>query len=172
MRQQWMDKPVEIFQNRPGCYHIRLGEKAYEIDVVDLGSGRYSILWGNESYEVAVTARDLEHFVVHTHTGVYTLSLMHPMLEVLRATQGKELQGSGGIVLAPMPAKVIKVEVGVGAHVEQGTPLMILEAMKMQNEISAPVTGIIEKIGVQEGGGVERGEVLLEIRPDKKKESG
>lgn len=75
--------------------------------------------------------------------------------------------GAGGArgarVKPPMPGKVVSVAVHEGATVEAGAVLVILEAMKMQNEITAPAGGVIKKVHVKAGQNVEAKDVLVEI---------
>jgi biotin carboxyl carrier protein len=68
-------------------------------------------------------------------------------------------------VKAPMPGLVVRLEVAVGQEVKPGQGLLVLEAMKMENEIRCLVEGVIEKIDVKPGEAVEKDEVLMVIRP-------
>lgn len=69
--------------------------------------------------------------------------------------------GAGSIkVVAPMPGKILGVKTSVGASVKKGEVVMILEAMKMENEIVAPEDGVIASIDTSEGASVEAGDVL------------
>jgi len=72
--------------------------------------------------------------------------------------------GTSGTVRAPMPGRVVKVLVGPGDTVSKGTGVVVVEAMKMENELSAPVPGVIERVFVAAGDAVERGAPLVEIR--------
>lgn len=65
------------------------------------------------------------------------------------------------VVEAPMPGKILKISVAVGASVTSGDVLLILEAMKMENEISAPVSGTVREIRAREGDSVNTGDVLV-----------
>lgn len=65
------------------------------------------------------------------------------------------------VVEAPMPGKILKISVAVGASVSSGDVLLILEAMKMENEISAPVSGAVREIRAREGDSVNTGDVLV-----------
>ena len=65
------------------------------------------------------------------------------------------------VVEAPMPGKILKISVAVGASVVSGDVLLILEAMKMENEISAPVSGTVREIRAREGDSVNTGDVLV-----------
>ncbi len=71
----------------------------------------------------------------------------------------------GGAVKAPMPGRVVKALVAEGDSVEAGQPLIIVEAMKMENEVAATGDGVVRRIAVAAGDTVESGEVLVEIEP-------
>ena len=82
----------------------------------------------------------------------------------LLAGEGKS-QGGGGVLKSPMPGLVVKVEVAVGDLVGVGTGLVVLEAMKMENELKATAPGVVTAIRVTAGQAVERGQVLIETGP-------
>jgi glutaconyl-CoA decarboxylase len=65
------------------------------------------------------------------------------------------------VIEAPMPGKILKISVAVGASVVSGDVLLILEAMKMENEISAPAGGTVREIRAREGDSVNTGDVLV-----------
>jgi len=67
-------------------------------------------------------------------------------------------------VLSVIPGTIQKIMVEKGAEVEQGTPLLILEAMKMRNEVVSPVTGRVKRIHVAEGDQVAKAQLLIELR--------
>ena len=80
-----------------------------------------------------------------------------------RSTGGKAKKS--GKVSANIPGKVVTVEVSVGDEVKEGQVVMILEAMKMQNEIQAPVSGTVTEIHCEEGQSIEANVPLLVITP-------
>jgi biotin carboxyl carrier protein len=67
------------------------------------------------------------------------------------------------VIRAQMPGKIIKILVEVGANVEAGQGLMVVEAMKMQNEVKAPKSGLVKKIAVAEDATVAAGETLIVV---------
>jgi glutaconyl-CoA/methylmalonyl-CoA decarboxylase subunit gamma len=82
----------------------------------------------------------------------------------LAAALGKSASGSGsGSLSAPMPGRVVKVLVREGEAIEHGAPAIIIEAMKMENELHAPTTGVVRSVAVAEGDTVEAGQILCEI---------
>ncbi|MEO5799125.1 MAG: acetyl-CoA carboxylase biotin carboxyl carrier protein subunit [Gemmatimonadales bacterium] len=72
---------------------------------------------------------------------------------------------SGGVLKAPMPGLVVRIAVSEGDVVAAGTGLVVLEAMKMENELKAPAAGTVRGIRVTAGQAVEKGQVLLELAP-------
>ena len=96
-------------------------------------------------------------------------------LEEIDATQAKtepakepeaapvKLSADGETVVSPMPGNILSVNVSVGATVKKGDVLMILEAMKMENEIMAPCDGTVKSVNVTKGTSVETGTVLCVI---------
>lgn len=85
-----------------------------------------------------------------------------------RSAGGKSKKS--GKVTANIPGKVVTVEVTVGQEVEEGQVVMILEAMKMQNEIQAPVSGTVTEIHCEEGQSIEANVPLLVITPPESEE--
>lgn len=69
----------------------------------------------------------------------------------------------GGVVRAPMPGLVIRIQVAVGDRVRAGQGLVVLEAMKMENELKAPADGTVARIAASQGSAVEKGAVLVEL---------
>lgn len=83
--------------------------------------------------------------------------------KVLAAAAGKKGSASEGLVTSPMPGRVLKVLVAEGDQVEAGKAVVVVEAMKMENEIAAPRAGTVAKVHVAAGVAVEGGAKLVEI---------
>lgn len=77
--------------------------------------------------------------------------------------RSRSTQGGDGTVVSPMPGKVIKVLVAEGDEVTSGAPVAVVEAMKMENELSAPRAGVVQKVYVQPGDAVESGAKLITV---------
>jgi biotin carboxyl carrier protein len=78
---------------------------------------------------------------------------------------GRAGGAAGGQIKAPMPGRVVRVLAKVGQAVDRGAPLLIVEAMKMENELQAPAAGTVRAVLVAEGVAVEAGALLLELDP-------
>jgi biotin carboxyl carrier protein len=72
---------------------------------------------------------------------------------------------AGGVIKAPMPGRIVGIQVKEGDDVEQGAPVVIIEAMKMENELHAPTSGKVSSVSTSVGATVEAGAVLCEIEP-------
>ncbi len=81
-----------------------------------------------------------------------------------KAAPAPSATGEGEAVNAPMPGTILDVKVNVGDSVKKGQVLMILEAMKMENEIMAGVDGVVTSIGVTKGAAVQTGDALCTIK--------
>lgn len=81
----------------------------------------------------------------------------------LEAALARGEADGGGVVKAPMPGRIVGVLVEEGAHVERGAPVVIIEAMKMENELHAPTSGRVTSVSTSVGATVEAGAVLCEI---------
>jgi len=110
-----------------------------------LGPGRWSVTaWGERREAVVLDerARHLQSLV-----------------------RQAEPQSRGGMIRAPMPGLVLRIPVSVGDPVAAGQGVLVLEAMKMENEIKATAPGVVAVIPVQPGQAVEKGQMLLQLRP-------
>ena len=127
---------VDAVLARPNVLSLRLGNKAYEVKCERVGSDTH--LWVG-SQRFAAEVRD-------------------PRSLRSRARDGDE-QGPKKLT-APMPGKVVRILVSQGNEVEAGAGVVVVEAMKMQNEVKSPKKGTVQKILVGEGSAVNAGDVL------------
>ena len=141
--------------------------KALEADWVEIRLGHYSILIDGQSYEARVQpAPDARPG--QPEIWAVTIAQYDFHVEVrdsrTRRFAGQALAHNGPLeVLAPMPGKVVRVLVGRDEEVAQDQGLVVIEAMKMQNELRAPRPGRIAEVHVREGIGIEAGAKLLRL---------
>ncbi|UCD25872.1 MAG: hypothetical protein JSW51_07655 [Gemmatimonadota bacterium] len=83
--------------------------------------------------------------------------------QLRKVTGGGDRAARGGVVKAPMPGMVLRIEVEIGQAVTQGAGVAVLEAMKMENEIKAPAAGVVSAILVEAGQAVDKGAALVEL---------
>lgn len=121
----------------------------------------YSLIVNNESYEVFVEQRE-GRYLVMIGGELYSVCVQDERAKRLAAVMPKERGHEGEVaIMAPMPGLVVAVDVRPGDVVEKGKGLVVLEAMKMQNELRAPRSGTVKAVHVQQGERVEHGRVLV-----------
>ena len=128
-------------------------------DVVEIAPNAFSVLAGGQSHEVCVTPYPDGRLILQTGRFEFDAEVQDPRAWSGRRHGGAEAEGRQQI-LAPMPGKVIRVLVKTGDDVKAGQGLLVVEAMKMQNEIRSPKNGKVERVMAEEGQAVNAGEVL------------
>jgi len=139
-------------------WRCRLDGREIHVDAVLARRDVLSVLIGGKAYEVKRewTATDMHLWVGSTR---YAAELRDP--RSLRSRRGAVTDERGPRkLLAPMPGKVVRVLIGEQQAVEAGQSILVVEAMKMQNEIKSPKKGIVKKIVAAEGANVNAGDVL------------
>ncbi len=153
--------PAEIAEQSHG-YRITLGDKSYDVDSVRVVGDLYSLAVSGKSYEATVHKSAPDEFRVHLYDGMRSVTLLTPLDLALRGKSASP-GPSHGSLRAPMPGRVVKVLVKEGDGVEKGAGVVVVEAMKMQNELCAPISGLVKAIKAREGDAVERNAELVVI---------
>ncbi|HXQ72272.1 MAG TPA: biotin/lipoyl-containing protein [Pyrinomonadaceae bacterium] len=128
-----------------GRVSARIGARAYELEAREIDTGVYLFFLGNKVREVRVDD---------------TIKIIDPRRLRSGQNSGAHHHGVAQIV-AQMPGKVVKVHVEAGAEVEKGVGVVVVEAMKMQNEMKSPRAGIVVSVNVKPGDTVNAGDVLF-----------
>jgi biotin carboxyl carrier protein len=123
--------------------------------------GQVAMVMDGRSYAVSIEGD--ENDVSVSVAGRFFKVLVEDERERAAHAAERETARKGGVVKSVMPGIVIKLLVAEGDTVEQGEPLLILEAMKMQNEIAAPATAVVRAVHVAEGQAVGGGETLVTL---------
>ncbi len=118
-----------------------------------------SLLLDGQSYEIRITPSPDGVLKLQTGLQEFTAEVVDPRAWRGRRHGALEAEGRQQVV-APMPGKVVRVLVEVGDKVEAGQGLLVVEAMKMQNEIRSPKGGTVERLHVKEGQPVNAGDAL------------
>jgi biotin carboxyl carrier protein len=149
----------------PLKHTIKIGKREYDVQLKsDEKLGTY-IHWKNRKYPVEIVRSRQNKYEILFNDISYTFTVETPFslqrMKVLNSRKGKVEQE---YVKAPMPGKIIDVLVREGATVLRGEPVVILEAMKMQNEILAPVGGTVVKVSAKPNTNVMKDDLLIEIK--------
>ncbi len=143
-------------------WRISIDDRAVDADALEIAPGIFSILLNGKSYEVRVTPTPAGALTLQTAHQEFAAEVVDPRAWRGRRHGALEAEGRQQI-LAPMPGKIIRVLIQTGEKVEAGQGLLVVEAMKMQNEIRSPKSGTVERLLVKEGQPVNAGEVLAWI---------
>jgi biotin carboxyl carrier protein len=132
--------------------------------VTQLGVGSYHVIRGNRSFKIGVERVDASSYRV-TLNGSEVVARVRTAKDRLLERYGVAASSSAGEahVKAPMPGLVLRVLVGVGDVVTRGQGILVLEAMKMENELAAPIDGTIRAIHAAVGDAVGKNSPLVEI---------
>jgi biotin carboxyl carrier protein len=131
-----------------------------EADAIRISHGAYSILLGGRSIEITVEETS-GGLLARANGHEFQVEVIDPRSWRRARGAGIELEGRQQLV-APMPGKIVRVLVAAGQQVAAGQGLLVIEAMKMQNEIRSPKSGTVEKLA-REGQTVNAGEVLAVV---------
>lgn len=145
-----------------GRFRVTIGEEVWEVDARLPAQGIFSLLIGGISY-VADVKEEGGWFVVDVDGEAYRILVEEETRHIIRTRGGVETGHGGQVLTAPMPGKIVAVEVAVGQAVKPGDGLLIMEAMKMENEFRATTAGTVREIRVQVGQAVNPGDVLIVI---------
>lgn len=138
--------------------------RSYELEMYELGAGDFLVISNGRVFDCRVEGRpesgkSVEVFVGTSHFAV-------------ALTDPKRLRGFAGSIahadqaariVAPMPGKVVRILVDVGTEIEAGAGVIVVEAMKMQNEMKSPIAGTVRAMSVEVGATVNAGDVLAVI---------
>jgi biotin carboxyl carrier protein len=144
-----------------GHYRVAVADDAFDVDARQPADGIWSLVIAGTSHVAQVTERDGVSAVV-VDGERYHIRVEEETRHIIRTRGGKAAAG-GQVLKAPMPGKVVHIDVGVGQPVQAGDALIVLEAMKMENEFRAATAGQVAEIRVQVGQTVNPGDVLLVI---------
>ncbi len=144
-------------------FSVSLGDEDHEVDSVSISGQVRSLIIKGRQYEVAVRCKGPGQYQVSHLGSMEEVEVLDPLTYL--ATEGLAQRKSDGLqrITAYMPGRVVKVLVGEGDNVVAGQGLVILEAMKMENEIQAEHDGMVRRVLVADGQPVEGGDPLFEI---------
>jgi biotin carboxyl carrier protein len=150
---------VEIDRRNEG-WAFRIDGKTVEAEVAEISFGVYSILLGGRSFEARVAPQGggLTVEVGSSRMAAEVIDPRHRRSERAAAEREGVQQ-----VFAPMPGKVVRLLIEQGSPIEAGQGILVLEAMKMQNEVRSPKSGTIARLLVKEGQAVNAGDTLAVV---------
>jgi biotin carboxyl carrier protein len=153
-----------LLKLQDGQVSAEIGGRVYALQVRELEAGGYLFFDHANVHECRVTERagSKDTFDVALNRRNHAVTIVDP--KRLRSGQNSDRHHHGvAEIIAPMPGKVVRVQTEAGATVEKGAGVVVVEAMKMQNEMKSPRDGVVVSINVKPGDTVNAGEILAVI---------
>ena len=147
-----------------GIYEIAMDGRTVHVDAVRSGPTIFSVIEEGQQFEAMVDEKGAHGFDVLVAGRIFHLESIDERTKLLAQSAAPVATGPQ-TVAAEMPGKVVKVAVAAGGQVREGQGVVVLEAMKMENEITSPIAGRVKEIAVSEGQTVEAGAVLFVVEP-------
>lgn len=137
-----------------------------KLDSVRIDTSKFHVLKDSKPYKAEIVSADFitKKYTVKVNNNTYEVAISNE-LDQLISSMGIE-RGKTKVVnaiKAPMPGLILEISVEVGQTVKENDPLLILEAMKMENSFLSPRDGVIKSIAVEKGHAVDKGQLLIEF---------
>ncbi|MEN0066708.1 MAG: biotin/lipoyl-containing protein [Myxococcota bacterium] len=153
---------VEVTDHPDGGYTLSIDEAPpRHVHADAVGAAEWRLTHDNQTRKVALVVRG-ENVAAQTPDGALFGTAVDPRDQALEALSG----GGQGAIKTPMPGAIVRVEVAPGDAVEKGQVLVVVEAMKMENEFRAETSGRVASVGVNPGDSVDAGTVLVVVETD------
>ncbi|WP_373048888.1 biotin/lipoyl-containing protein [Vulgatibacter sp.] len=154
---------IEVKEKGEGIYEVLLDGEKHLVDALQLDHGAVSLIVDHASYSVEFedSADGLVNVLVRDQ--VFPVEVLDERRLRMRAAGGRFAVEGPQTVVAPMPGKVVKILCKVGDEVKEGQGLVVVEAMKMENELASPKDGVIKEIVAVENTSVESGAKLVVV---------
>ena len=153
---------VEIEEMDKSLYRVSVDGNDLVVDAKKTGLSSYSLIIDNRSFEVDVDVSEDEYRVLVDGRSYHIHLIDERRIRLGGVQTGIQLQGRQNVAV-PMPGKVIAVLVSEGDRVEKGQGLVIVEAMKMENEVRSPISGEVKEVRAKAGETLEAGAVLVVV---------
>ena len=159
------NKPHKLrIEFKDGQYRIGLDGKEYAVDSTVVSENCLSMLVDGKTYTVYFAETNGKKYV---SVGGEQFCIEEAESEASAASRADATAvDEAPVAASPMPGKVVKILVKLGDEVEKGQGLVIVEAMKMENEIKSPVKGVVDKVNFKAGDLVDAAQPILEIKPE------
>ncbi|MEZ4802791.1 MAG: acetyl-CoA carboxylase biotin carboxyl carrier protein subunit [Gelidibacter sp.] len=141
-------------------------QEIYDLDAIKTSDCKFHILQNNQSFEAEILKDNFasKSYKVKVNNNTYNIQInnsLHNLIKELGFEVGANKRVND--IKAPMPGLILDINVNVGQEVNENDPLLILEAMKMENVIISPREGVIKSIAVEKGNAVDKNQLLIEF---------
>jgi len=157
-----IEHELEIAELTARSYRVKLAGVEHDLDVCRVGPTSFSILVGDRCFDLDVV-RDHDELIVASRGGAIRVTLVDAARRAQPVRAGHGSETGPAEVKAMMPGRIVNVLVQAGDEVIHHQGLVVVEAMKMENELKSPKAGKVVEVRVSPGQTVEKGELLVII---------
>ncbi len=153
---------IKVIKREGPLLQVSIGGREYTLDVEKVEEGVYSVINNQKSHNMEIIKNEKKDiYTVNTRYQTFDIEIA-PAVSASKSPKQKTKQIEQ--ITAPIPGKIVSLKAEEGDPVEAYQTLVVLSAMKMENELKAPADGILSKVHVKEGDVVKEGAVLVEVR--------
>ena len=160
-----MNTTYHVTVNNSNSFELS-ADKVAALDAIATAPDNYHILKDAIPYKASIIAQDFltKTYMVSVNNTSYTVHIADAMDQLIKK-MGFEVGAAKQVneIKAPIPGLILEINVIVGQEVKENDPLLILEAMKMENTFNSPRAGVIKSIAVSKGAAVDKGQLLIEF---------
>ena len=153
---------IELHNRAGNKAIIEIDDRRYDVDIVEVEPGIYSIIYDGKSYNIElIEAESAKKYHVNNYRYSFELEIIDSESKYLRSREKGISEEAEKIISSPMPGKIVKIFVNPGDDVVIGQTVIVVEAMKMQNEYQSGKDTKVKEILVKEGDTVNAGQALI-----------
>ncbi len=156
-------KNIKLLERNGNLLKIQVNDKIYEIDASHTSTYVWSVLHNNKSYniEIAPVSENGKKYAVTLGNEMINAEVIDAQTRYAEARKKASGVDEGNVISTPMPGKVVKIPVNEGDIVDEGTTVIIVEAMKMQSEYKVNAKKKVKKIVVKVGDAIDGNQPLI-----------
>lgn len=154
------DKPIEILENDGKQLKAKLGDKLYELDLLEVEDGIYSVLYHGKSFRIELNPLAAKKYAVNVGQQTIDVEVVDAETRYARSMKGDEAEDAD-YISTPMPGQVVKIMVEEGQEVKGGETVIIVSAMKMESEYKVVKDRVVKQILVKEGENIDGDQPLI-----------
>lgn len=153
---------IDLHNRNGNTAVIQIDDRLYEVDILEVRNGIYSIIYEGKSYNIELTeAGSSKKYNVNNYRYSFDVEIIDAESKYLANRDKGVAAEAEKTITSPMPGKVIKIFVKTGDEVASGEVVIVVEAMKMQNEYQVKKNAVVKEILVKEGDTVNANQPLI-----------
>jgi biotin carboxyl carrier protein len=154
------DRKIEILHREGNRIKVLLGDKTYDLDIVEQEPGVYSVLHNGKNFNFELNAQSLKKYLVGTPSEPLEVEVVDAETRYMRSRKAGEDEDTN-FISTPMPGQVVKILVEEGQKVKGGETVIIVSAMKMESEYKVVKDRVVKEILVKEGDNIDGEQPLI-----------